>query len=177
MTEHDPLLVLAASYENVEDANTDFDIVKKLYEQRDSGSHDFDAAVIIRDGVGNVDVVKKHEEPTRHGAAHGLGWGLAVGAACAILPGIGLLGGLAAGGGVGAAVGAVTGHIKGGMDNEDLKEFGDVLARGQAGLVLVYAPDMADEIAANIKAADKHISKEIDANTEDLQRQLKSAVK
>jgi uncharacterized membrane protein len=176
MSEHDTLLVLAASYDNVQDANTDFEIVNDLYKQRHSESHDFDAAVIVRDGVGNVDIVKKHEEPTRHGAAHGLGWGLAVGAACAVLPGIGLLGGLAAGGSVGAAVGAVTGHVKGGMDNEDLKEFGDVLARGEAGLVLVYATDMADEIAASIKATDKHISKEIDANTEELERQMKAAV-
>jgi uncharacterized membrane protein len=60
-------------------------------------SHDFDAAVIARDEDGQVHVVKKHEQPTRHGAAHGLGWGLAVGAVSAILPGIGLLGGLAAG--------------------------------------------------------------------------------
>jgi uncharacterized membrane protein len=101
---------------------------------------------------------------------------LATSTSCAILPGIALVGGLAAGGSVGAAVGAVTGHIKGGMDNEDLKEFGDVLTRGQAGLVLVYGTDMADEIAANIKATDKHISKEIDANTEELDRQIKAAV-
>jgi uncharacterized membrane protein len=176
MSEHDTVLVLAASYDDVADANTDFEIVKDLYKQSHSASHDFDAAVIVRDEVGNVDIVKKHEQPTRHGAAHGLGWGLAVGAACAILPGIALVGGLAAGGSVGAAVGAVTGHIKGGMDNEDLKEFGDVLTRGQAGLVLVYGTDMADEIAANIKATDKHISKEIDANTEELDRQIKAAV-
>lgn len=53
--------------------------MKALYHEIRT-SHDFDAAVISRDEDGKVHVVKKHEQPTRHGAAHGLGWGLAVGA-------------------------------------------------------------------------------------------------
>jgi uncharacterized membrane protein len=53
--------------------------VKALYHEIRT-SHDFDAAVISRDEDGKVNVVKKHEQPTRHGAAHGPGWGLAVGA-------------------------------------------------------------------------------------------------
>ena len=119
---------------------------------------------------------KKHEQPTRHGAAHGLGWGLAVGAVSAILPGIGLLGGLAGGGGAGAAIGAVTGHMKGGMDDErpeaSRRRAGK---RGQAGLIVVYATNMADQIAANIKAVNKHESKQIDANADELARQLHAA--
>jgi uncharacterized membrane protein len=53
--------------------------VKALYHEIRT-SHDFDAAVISRDEDGKVHVVKKHEQPTRYGAAHGPGWGLAVGA-------------------------------------------------------------------------------------------------
>jgi uncharacterized membrane protein len=101
--------------------------------------------------------------------------GLAIGAACAILPGIGLLGGLAVGGGAGAAIGAVTGHVKGGMDNTDLKALGEVLDKGRAGLIVVYATNMADQIAANIKAVNKFVSKEIDANADELARQLHKA--
>jgi uncharacterized membrane protein len=174
MSEPDTLLVLAASYDNVAEAEADYEAVKALYREIKT-SHDFDAAVIARNEDGKLEVVKKHEEPTRHGAAHGLGWGLAIGAVCAILPGIGLLGGLVVGGAGGAAIGAVTGHIKGGMDDSDLKGLGDVVDQGQAALIVVYATNMADQVAANIKAVNRFVSKEVDANADELARQLQEA--
>jgi uncharacterized membrane protein len=65
--------------------------------------------------------------------------------------------------------------MKGGMDDEDLKALGDVLGQGQAGLIVVYAVNMADQIAANIKAVNKAVSKEIDANADELANHLKEA--
>jgi uncharacterized membrane protein len=174
MSEHDTLLVLAAAYDSVHDAEVDYEVIKALYREVRT-SHDFDAAVVVRDGVGKLDVVRKHEEPTRHGAAHGMRWGLAIGAVSAVLPGIGLLGGLAAGGGAGAAIGAVTGHMKGGLDNDDLDGLGAMLEKGQAVLVVVYATNMAEQVAANIKAVNKFVSKEIDAEADALVRQLREA--
>jgi uncharacterized membrane protein len=174
MSKPDTLLVLAASYDDVASAEADYEAIKALYHEVET-SHQFDAAVISRSEDGKIEVVKKHEQPTRHGAAHGLGWGLAVGAACALFPAVGLLGGLAVGGGAGAAIGAVTGHIKGGMDDDDLKQLGEVLENGRAGLIAVYATNMADQIAANIKAVNKRVSKEIDANADELARQLHQA--
>ena len=175
MSEHDTLLVLAASYDDLADAEDDYEAVKALYYGGVGSSHDFDAAVIARETDGKVEVVKKHEQPTRHGAAHGLGWGLAVGAVCAIVPGVGLVGALAVGGGAGAAIGAVTGHMKGGIDDEDLKALGHVLDQGQAGLIVVYATDMADAVAENVKAVNKHVSKEVDAHADELVRELQKA--
>ncbi len=174
MSEPDTLLVLAASYDNVAEAEADYEAVKALYYEIKT-SHEFDAAVVARSEDGKLEVVKKHEQPTRHGAAHGLGWGLAIGAVCAILPGIGLLGGLVVGGAGGAAIGAVTGHIRCGMDNSDLKGLGEVLDQGQAGLIVVYATNMADQVAANIKAVNRFVSKEIDANADELAKQLQEA--
>ncbi len=174
MSEPDTLLVLAASYDDVADAELDYEAIKALYRAVET-SHDFDAAVIARGEDGKIEVVRKHEEPTRHGAAHGLGWGLAVGAACALFPAVGLLGGLAAGGSAGAAIGAVTGHVKGGMPDGELRQLGEVLEQGQAGLIVVYATNMADQIAANIKAMNKYVSREIDARADELARQLKEA--
>jgi uncharacterized membrane protein len=174
MSEKDTLLVAAAAYDDVADAEADYEAIKALYYDLGT-SHDFDAAVIACDENGEIKVVRKHEEPTRHGAVKGLGWGLAIGAACAIFPAIGLLGGLAVGAGAGAAIGAVTGHMKNGMDDEDLKSLGLVLGQGQAGLIVVYAANMADQIAANIKAVNKAVSKEIDANADELARQLHEA--
>jgi uncharacterized membrane protein len=171
MSEPDTVLVMAAAYDDVAEAEADYEAVKALYYDIES-SHDFDAAVIVRDDEGKVKVVKKHEQPTRHGAAHGLGLGLAIGAAAAIFPAIGLAGGLVAGGGVGGTIGALRGHMKGGMKDDDLKKLGETLDQGNAGLIVVYATNMADHIAATIKAANRHVSEEIDTQADELARQL-----
>jgi uncharacterized membrane protein len=175
MSENDTLIVMAAAYEDVTDAEADYEAVRALY--NDVGaSHEFDAVVLTRDESGEVRVVKKYEQPTRHGAADGLGWGLAIGAACAILPAVGLRGGFAVGGGAGAAIGAVTGYVKGGIDHEDLEALGVALGQGRAGLIVVYAVNMADQIAANIKSIKTAaVSKKIDANADELARQLREA--
>jgi uncharacterized membrane protein len=73
MSEPDTLLVLAASYDDLAEAEADYEAVKALYREVKT-SHDFDAAVVARNEDGKIEVVKKHEQPTRHGAAHGLGW-------------------------------------------------------------------------------------------------------
>ena len=174
MSEIDTLLVLGAAYDNREDAEADYEAIKALYYEVEV-THDFDAAVLERDAEGMVHVIRKHEQPTRHGAARGLGWGLAIGAATAIFPAIGLAGALVAGGTAGGVIGAVSGHVKGGMKDEDLKELGDTLAKGQYGLVAVYATNMADQIAANIKAVNRYVSAGIDASADELAAQLKAA--
>ena len=75
---------------------------------------------------------------------------------------------------VGAGIGAVTGHIKGGMKNDDLKQLGAVLDKGQAGLIVIYATNMADQVAASIKAENRYVSEEIDASADELAKQLKA---
>jgi uncharacterized membrane protein len=163
MSENNMLIVLGASYDSVSDAEVDYEAVKALYANAGVGN-DFDAAVLERAEDGKVKVVDKHEQPTRHGA-----WkGLAIGALAAILPGIGL----GVGAAVGAGIGAVTGHLKGGMSNDDLKELGAVLDKGQAGLIVIYATNMGDQIAANIKAQNRYMSKQIDADADELAKQL-----
>jgi uncharacterized membrane protein len=173
--ENDKLIVMAAAYQDVADAEADDESVKAVYYEVGS-SRDFDAAVLARDENGDVTVVNKHEEATRHGAAHRLGWGLAIGAPCAIFPSVGLRGGLAVGGGAGAAMGAVTGHVRGGMDDDDLYALGAVLGQGQAGLIVVYEVNLADQIAVNIKSANTAaVSKEIGASADELARNLREA--
>jgi uncharacterized membrane protein len=166
MSEKDTLMVLGASYDSVSDAEVDYEAVKALYYNAGVG-HDFDAAVLERGADGKVKVADKHEQSTRHGA-----WtGLAIGALTAILPGVGL----GVGAAVGAGIGAVTGHFKGGISNDDLKQLGTVLDKGNAGLIVLYATNMADQIAANIKAEDRFVSDAIDADADELAKQLKAA--
>jgi len=175
VSEKDTLIVMAAAYQDVADAEADYGAVKALYDEVVS-SHDFDAAVLARDENGEVKVVMKHAQSTRHSAAHGRGWGLAIGAACAIFAPVGLLGGPAVGGGAGATIGAVTGHVKSRIDDEDLAALGDVLDQGQAGLIVVYEVNMADRIAANMKSVNTvAVSRRIDAYADELARQLHEA--
>ena len=168
MSEKDTLVVLGASYDSVSDAEVDYEAVKALYAAAGVG-HDFDAAILERGDDGKVNVAKKHEASTRHGA-----WeGLAIGAVAAILPGIGL----AAGAAVGAGIGAVAGHMKGGMKDSDLKELGEVLDKGEAGLIVIYATNMADQVAASLKAEDRFVSEAIDADADALAKQIKESEK
>jgi uncharacterized membrane protein len=172
----DALFVAAASYDDVDDAIADYEAVKALYREIKT-SDDFDAAVIARDEHGKVEIVKKHEQPTRHGAAHGLGWGLAAGAVCALFPAVGIIGALTVGGGAGAAIGAVSGHVSDGLRRDDLHELGELLDQGKAGLVVVYATNMADQVAANIKAANHVLAKETDMAADELAAEIKEMEK
>jgi uncharacterized membrane protein len=170
--EHDTLYVIAAAYDDVDAAVADYEAVKELYRAVKT-SHDFDAAVIAKDESGKVRIVKKHEQPTRHGAAVGLGWGLAAGVVVALFPPVGI--GIAAAGGAGAAIGGVAGHAGGGMSRGDLKDLGDALDAGQVGMIAVYEANLADQVAANIKAANRIVSKATDMAADQLAADMKQA--
>ncbi len=172
--EKDTLYVIAAAYDNVDDAVADYEAVKALYREVKS-SHDFDASVISKDEKGKVHIVKKHEQPTRHGAAVGLGWGLAAGVAVALFPPAAI--GIAGAGAAGAGIGAVAGHASGGMSRGDLKDLGETLDAGQAGLIVVYETNLADQIAANIKAANRMVSRATDMEADQLAEDIKEAQK
>jgi|tagenome__1003787_1003787.scaffolds.fasta_scaffold20755583_2 uncharacterized membrane protein len=170
----DTLYIGAASYDTVDEAVADYEAIKALYYEIKASS-DFDAAVIAKKDNGKVEIVKKHEQPTRHEAAHLAKWGLAAGAVAALFPPIGIVGALAVGGGAGATIGAISGHVHGGMNRGDLKELGEVLDEGSAGLIVVYATNMADQVAANIKAANRMVSRETDMAADELAREIKEA--
>jgi len=163
MAKNDTLLVLAAAYNDVQAAQADYDTVKELFEREGLG-HEFDASVVERDAEGKSHVISKHEESTRHG----LKWGLAVGAACAVLPAVGLIGGMAAGG----AIGAAAGHVRGGMKDSDLKKVADTLEEGEAGLVVVYATNMNDQIEALVRAEDKYVTDEMKVDQARIDKQI-----
>jgi uncharacterized membrane protein len=170
--DEDTLYVIVAAYDDVDTAVADYEAVKELYREVKT-SHDFDAAVIAKDDEGKVRIVKKHEQPTRHGAAVGLGWGLAVGVVAAIFPPVGI--GIATAGGAGAAIGAVAGHATGGMSRGDLKDLGEALDAGSAGLIAVYATNLADQVAATIKAADRVVSRATDMAADQLAADMNAA--
>jgi uncharacterized membrane protein len=168
------LYVLAASYDDVDDAIAEYEAIEAAW-RHVSSSHSFDATVVAKDDTGKVEIVRKHDEPTRHGAASGLGWGLATGAVVALFPAVGIVGALAVGGGAGAALGAVTGHASGAMSRDDLKTLGEVLDQGDAGLVVVYPPEMSGQITASVTRATSKVKRNAGITGEQLAADVRAA--
>jgi uncharacterized membrane protein len=166
----DTLLVYVGVYGSVADAEADYDLVRDLH--REAGLIDaYDAAVIERRDKGKTRIVKKHETPTRVGGVLGGGIGLATGLVVVLFPfaavGGGLLAGTTAGG---AILGAVAGHAAAGMSRHDLKELGEQLDEGTAGLVVVAVSDMGAKVEKAMKRAEKIQQKEIEADVAEIER-------
>ena len=160
----DTFVVFVGVYGNVEDAEADYQAVKDLHVE--AGLLDaYDAAVIARRDDGKVKITKKHETPTRVGGVLGGGVGLATGLVVALFPfaaiGGGLLVGTTAGG---ALLGALAGHAAAGMSRHDLKELGEQLDAGQAGLIVVGIEDVGARVEQAMKKAEKLERKQLQAD-------------
>jgi uncharacterized membrane protein len=152
----DTFVAYGGVYSDLAHAEADYELVKDLHTQ--AGLLDaYDAAVIQRRADGKVKIVKQHETPTRVGGVLGGGVGLATGA------------------GGGAVLGAVAGHVVAGMSRGDLKELGEHLDAGQAGLVVVGISDMGARIEQAMQHADKLQSRQLKADTAEIERDAKTA--
>jgi uncharacterized membrane protein len=171
----DTFIAYVGVYDNVKDADSDYQLVKDLHTK--AGLIDsYDAAVVERRAGGKVKITKKHETPTRVGGVLGGGVGLATGLVVVLFPfaavGGGLLLATTAGG---AVLGAVAGHAAAGMSRHDLKELGEHLDAGQAGLVVVGVADMGAKIERAMKKAQKVEAKELKADTAEIEADAKAA--
>ena len=170
----DTFIVLVGVYADVEAAENDYELVKDLHTK--AGLIDaYDAAVIHRREDGKIKIRRKHETPTRVGGVLGGGVGLATGLVVALFPfaaiGGGLLAATSAGG---ALLGAVAGHAAAGMSRDDLKELGEHLDNGQAGLVVVGVSDMDAKIEQEMRRAEKVEKKELKVDVDELERDAKT---
>jgi uncharacterized membrane protein len=166
----DTFFAFIGVYGDVGDAKDDYDAVKELHTE--AGLIDaYDAAVVERKVDGKVKIVAKHETPTRVGGVLGGGVGLATGLVIALFPaaaiGTGLLAGTTAGG---ALLGALAGHAAAGMSRKDLKEAGEELDKGTAGLVVVGVSDMQSKIEHAMKKAEKVEKKQIEADAKAIEK-------
>jgi uncharacterized membrane protein len=171
----DTFIAYVGVYSDVADARADYELVKDLHTQ--AGLIDaYDAAVVERREDGRVRIASKHETPTRVGGVLGGGVGLATGLVVALFPfagiGAGLLAATTAGG---AVLGAVAGHAAAGMSRHDLKELGEQLDAGQAGLVVVGISDMGAKIERAMRHAEKVQAKQLKADTAEIERDARSA--
>jgi uncharacterized membrane protein len=171
----DTLIAYVGVYDSVDAAEADYQLVKDLHTEADLIDA-YDAAVVERRAGGKTKIVKKHETPTRVGGVLGGGVGLATGLVVALFPfaavGGGLLVGTAAGG---AILGAVAGHAAAGMSRDDLKQLGEHLDTGQAGLVVVAVSDMGAKVERAMQRASKLEQRQIEADTAEIERDAAAA--
>jgi uncharacterized membrane protein len=170
----DTFIVFVGVYDNVGDADADYELVKDLHTKANLIDA-YDAAVIERRADGKVKITKKHETPTRVGGVLGAGIGLATGLVVVLFPFAAIGGGLlAATTGGGAVLGALAGHAAAGMSRHDLKELGENLDAGQAGLIVVGVSDMGAKIEKSMKKAKKVETKELKADNAAIEADAKS---
>src|SRR5262245_30477488 len=171
----DTFLVYAGVYDEVDDALADYDAVHKLHTEANLIDA-YDAAVVERTSGGKVKIRKKHETPTRVGGVLGGGFGLATGLVIVLFPAAAIGGGLlAATTGGGAVLGAVAGHAAAGMSRKDLKDLGENLDKGQAGLVVVAVSDMEAKVESAMKHAQKIEAKKMKADEKAIEADAKEA--
>jgi uncharacterized membrane protein len=173
----DTLFVYSGTYGDVKDALADYDAIKALHTE--AGLIDaYDAAVIERTEAGKVKIVKKHETPTRVGGVLGGGVGLATGLVIALFPAVAIGGGLLLATGAGGAIlGSLAGHAAAGMSRGDLKELGEGLDEGQAGLVVVAVADMESKVKKAMARAQKLQAKQLKADQAAIEADAKAAQK
>ena len=171
----DTFIVLTAVYADTESAEADYDRVKELFSSTDLIDA-YDAAIVERREDGKVKLGKKHETPTRVGGVLGGGVGLATGLVVALFPFAAIGGGLlAATAGGGAVLGAVAGHAAAGMSRSDLKELGEQLDAGQAGLIVVAVSDMESRVREALSRADKLAQKQLEVDQEALAKDAQAS--
>ena len=173
----DTFFAYCGVYSDPADALADYELVKELHTKANLIDA-YDAAVIERDKKGKVKIVKKHETPTRVGGVLGGGVGLATGLVIALFPAAAIGGGLLLGTtGAGALLGSLAGHAAAGMSRGDLKDLGESLDEGEAGLVVVAVSDMEAKVRAAMKRARKIEEKQLKADQKQLEADASEAQK
>jgi uncharacterized membrane protein len=152
MANEDGVFLLVGAYESRADAEMDYEVVKELHANRVIGG--FDAAVITKDDEGKVRV-NKDETSTRKGAWGGAGVGALVGL---LFPPS-----LIASAAVGAAAGGFGGHLWKGMSRSDMKDLGELLDEGQAGLVVIGDWRLEERIEELLRHAERREARELRA--------------
>ena len=170
----DTFTVLVGGYPDVESAEADYDLVKELHGRSGSWTPTTpQSSTAVRR---QVKITRRHQTPTRAGGVLGGGAGLATGLVVALFPFAAVGGGLLAATSAGGAVlGALAGHAAAGMSRNDLKELGESLDEGQAGLIVVGVTDMEARIEAAMRRSEKMQKKQLKADAEALERDAKEA--
>ena len=157
----EPTFLFVAAYDAREDAQLDFDGIRRLHATGLLGTCD---AALVTKSAGKVHV---HEQPAQRGA-----WsGLAVGALLGVLfPSTVLAAGVA-----GATMGGLVGHFWRGMSRSAVREIGTLLDAGEAAVIVIGVSEIEGDVAKALRHAQRRITEQIDAAASDLDQELAAA--
>ena len=165
MAESDGIIVYAGVYENVDDAREDFLVIKAAHAEKWIGT--YDAALFEKDEAGKVKILDTDATVRAKGA----GIGLLTGAVIGIIfpPSIIAMGAL------GAGFGGLIGNMMKGFSRSDIKDLGEELDNGTAGVILVADATFDAGAERLMKRAKKLAKKQVDANAEELKQAIDEA--
>jgi len=158
-----PVFLYAAVYDEMADAEVDFEAVYELHAAGVVGT--FDAAVIEKSD--DKVHVHKTEKPTQHGAWTGIG----VGAVIGILFPPSIIGTAIAGG----VIGGVGAHLFRGMSRGDLKDLGETLDDGQAAIIVIGESKLEEQLEKATQRAKKRLEKQVDVEADELKKEIEQA--
>ena len=166
MAKTDDTFIFVATYPDEMTARDDYEVVKGLHDNGLIGS--YDSAVVTKDLNGKVHE-NKDETATRHGAWGGVAAGAAIGL---IFPPS-----ILATAAVGGVVGGVGGHLRKGMSRSNVKQLGEFIDPGQAGLVVVGESKVRETIQKAVTRAEKETAEQLDVSPKDIDRAMQEAMK
>jgi uncharacterized membrane protein len=165
-----PMFFYTGIYDNVADADADYEAIKSLHKGGAIGS--YDSAVVVHTPADGVKVTKT-EKPTQQGA-----WvGLAAGAGVAVvfpflLPAVSYAG-MA---GAGAGLGAWFGHLAHGTSRGDARAIGAMLEPGKAALIVVGVDKDAEQIERAATRAQQHVFKRAVGDWDEAEQEALAAI-
>lgn len=154
MANTDGIIVYAGVYESVEEAREDFSGIKAAHAEKWIGT--YDAALFEKDEDGKVRILDTDATARSKGA----GIGLLTGAVIGILfpPSIVGMGAL------GAGFGALVGNMMKGFSRGDIKDLGEELDAGTAGVLLIADATFDAGAERLMKHARRLAKKQIEAD-------------
>lgn len=161
----DGIIVYAGTYDSVDAAKEDFEVIKAAHAEKWIGT--YDAALFDKTEDGKVKILDTDATQRGYGATVG---GLA-GAIFGLIFPPGLLFGAA----IGAGVGAIIGNLAKGFSRKDIHEVGESLDDGQCGIILVADATTEAGLERLMKRAKKVAKKEVNASAAELKKAIDEA--
>jgi uncharacterized membrane protein len=165
MARPDGVIIYEGIYGSLEDAKMDFEAIKALKHEKLIG--EYESALFEKDAEGKVRILETHASARGWGAKAGLVTGAVLGVV--LPPSILVMGAL------GAATGALVGDMTRLFQSVELKDLGDLLEQGSAGVVIVGTTTLEVDVEQVMMRASKVLKQEIDAHAEDLKRYVDDA--
>jgi len=161
----DGLIVFAGQYGDVELAKADFEALKELKRMDFVGV--YEAALFTKTDDGSVKILDT--DATQRGEA------AKVGAVTGAVLGVIFPPSLLATAAFGAGAGALVGNFMKSISRSDVKEIGEVLDAGQAGIIFVGEATLEAGMRKLLKGVAKELKVAVDADAEDTKRAIDAA--